>query len=95
MVLKAQKKPVIVEVCQWTGNNDKEIIDFCPDAYFHRYINTSDLSFKELTPQELYIHTLEGDHQAEVSDYIIKGVHGEFYPCKEDIFKETYEIIDT
>ena len=32
--------------------------------------------------------------KAEIGDYIIKGVHGEFYPCKEDIFKETYEIID-
>lgn len=93
MIQKAQKKPVIVEVCQWTGDNDKEIIDFCPDAYFHRYVDTGDLTFKELVPWELYIHTLEGDHQAKIGDYIIKGVHGEFYPCKEDIFHETYDII--
>lgn len=39
------------------------------------------------------IHTLEGDHRATIGDYIIKGVHGEFYPCKEDIFHETYDII--
>jgi len=50
------------------------------------------LSFKELIPWELFIHTLEGDHQAKIGDYIIKGVHGEFYPCKEDIFHETYDI---
>lgn len=39
---------------------------------------------------ELYIITLEGDHRATIGDYIIKGVRGEFYPCKEDIFLETY-----
>lgn len=40
------------------------------------------------------IHTLEGDHLAKEGDYIIKGVRGEFYPCKPDIFEQTYEIID-
>ena len=94
MIQKARKKPVIIEYVQWTGDNDKEIIDFFPDAYFHRYVNTSDLSFKELISWELYIYTLEGDHQAGIGDYIIKGVHGEFYPCKEDIFHKTYEVVE-
>ncbi|MFM9596855.1 hypothetical protein ACKI1O_46745, partial [Streptomyces scabiei] len=40
---------------------------------------------------ELIIYTLEGDMKASVGDFIIKGVHGEFYPCKPDIFEETYE----
>ena len=94
MIQKAQKKPVIVEVCQWTGDNDKEIIDFCPDAYFHRQFTDNNQLTVEVTPWELYIHTLEGDHKAIVGDYIIKGVHGEFYPCKSDIFMETYDIIE-
>ena len=86
MVLKARKKPVIVEVCQWTGHNPEEMMTFCAGAAHDIY----DMgSYYTLT-----IHTLEGDHKATIGDYIIKGVHGEFYPCKEDIFKETYEIID-
>lgn len=46
----------------------------------------------EIKPKEgLIIHTLEGDHHASPGDYIIKGVNGEFYPCKPDIFAKTYE----
>lgn len=41
------------------------------------------------------IDTLEGSMEAEIGDYIIKGVHGEIYPCKPDIFHKTYELIDT
>jgi hypothetical protein len=41
----------------------------------------------------MYIKTLEGDHHASVCDYIIRGVNGELYPCKPDIFEKTYEII--
>ena len=45
-------------------------------------------------PSGLIIHTLEGDHYAGVGDWIIKGVAGEFYPCKPDIFAATYEAVD-
>lgn len=45
-------------------------------------------------PGELYIKTLEGDHHASVGDYIIRGVAGEFYPCKPDIFARTYEAVE-
>lgn len=41
---------------------------------------------------ELYVKTLEGVHHASVGDYIIKGVKGEMYPCKPDIFEATYEM---
>ena len=44
---------------------------------------------------ELFIKTLEGVHMARVGDYIIKGVKGEFYPCKPDIFAQTYDIVDS
>lgn len=46
------------------------------------------------TDKEMIIHTLEGDMKASVGDYIITGVHGEQYPCKPDIFEETYEPMD-
>ena len=90
--MKARKKPVEIECVQWTGNNDKEILDFCGReyAYFTRYVN-GNLDGEEIW--NLYIKTLEGEHKALIGDYIIKGVHGEFYPCKEDIFHETYDIV--
>lgn len=46
------------------------------------------------TDKEMIIHTLEGDHKANIGDYIITGVHGEQYPCKPDIFAKTYEKVE-
>ena len=43
---------------------------------------------------ELYIKTLEGIHHVSIGDYIIKGVKGELYPCKPDIFEQTYEVVE-
>ena len=91
MSLKAKKKPVIVEYVQWTGENVSEIMSFCGSAAHDIYqINLANMPVE----YSLIIKTLEGNMRAEPGDYIIKGVHGEFYPCKPDIFKETYEIID-
>ena len=75
-----RKKPVVVEAVQWTGENHAEMCEFIdPEAL-------------EIIPRiGLVIHTLEGDHHASPGDYIIKGVNGEFYPCKPDIFAKTYE----
>lgn len=75
-----RKKPVVVEAVQWTGENHAEMCEFIdPEAF-------------EIIPRiGLVIHTLEGDHHASLGDYIIKGVNGEFYPCKPDIFAKTYE----
>ena len=85
MINIARKKPVEVEVCKWTGHNPEEIMVFCGKAAHDIY----DMgSYYDLT-----IHTLEGDYRAAIGDYIIKGVHGEFYPCKPDIFEKTYDII--
>ena len=86
MIQKVRKKPVEVEVCQWTGKNVTEMMAFCNGAAHDMYENP--------WGYDLWIHTLEGDHHASIGDYIIKGVHGEFYPCKEDIFHETYDIIE-
>ena len=80
MASEYKKKPVVVEAVQWTGNNRAEMCEFIDSEVF------------EIIPRVgLVIHTLEGDHHASPGDYIIKGVNGEFYPCKPDIFAKTYE----
>ncbi len=80
--MKYRKKPVEVEAVQWRGDNLQEL----------RAME----GFDEVHTSEggvLTIYTLEGTHRAKVGDYIIKGVRGEFYPCKADIFEETYEKV--
>ena len=77
--MKYRKKPVEIEAIQWDGDTEP-ILDFCKSAEFR--------------DGELYIQTLEGQMHASLNDYIIKGIQGEFYPCKPDIFEQTYEKID-
>jgi hypothetical protein len=77
---KYRKKPVIIEAIQWLGTNLSEIDDFIGES----------ITNKGTT---LIIYTLEGDMKASIGDYIIKGVNGEFYPCKPDIFDKTYEEV--
>jgi hypothetical protein len=78
-----RKKPVVIQAVQWTGENNIEILNFCSTCY----ITSSGKS------KDLIVSTLEGDMSASVGDFIIKGVKGEFYPCREDIFDLTYETV--
>lgn len=78
--MKVRKKPVEVEAVQWTGENLEEIREVCGDKL--QFVFSS-----------IYINTLEGSHRVSLNDYIIKGVKGEFYPCKPDIFEMIYEKI--
>ena len=78
-----RKKPVEVEAVLWTGENCVEIIDFC---------GADILSFRGRN-LDFIIGTLEGVTQVSVGDFVIKGVAGEFYPCKPDIFSATYEQV--
>ena len=78
MVKKYRKKPVIIEAIQWNGKNLAEIDNFVGGSL-------------KMEGSSLVIHTLEGDMEASINDYIIKGVNGEFYPCRPDIFDKTYE----
>ena len=82
---KYRKKPVIIEAIQWTGKNTSAVRRFCPVAV--KIFDGRKIAY-------LLIPTLEGDHQASKKDWIIKGVAGEFYPCKPDIFKQTYEKVE-
>ena len=83
--MKYRKKPVVIDAVKWSGNNLNEILDFMKDKQPNYY---EDDEKKLLT-----IQTLEGNMIASVGDYIIKGVQGEFYPCKPDIFEQTYEVV--
>jgi hypothetical protein len=80
---KFRKKPVVIEAVQWTGNNVVEIGDFVDE----------DVLMWEMLSGDLIIKTLEGNNYANVGDWIIRGVNGEFYPCKLDIFEKTYEAV--
>ncbi|CBZ04415.1 phage protein [Clostridium botulinum H04402 065] len=85
---KYKKKPVIVEAVQYTGDvNTTEIEDMSfHEAYMNGIIREEE--------DNLLIKTLEGTMVVNKGDYIIKGVNGEFYPCKPDIFKKTYELVE-
>jgi hypothetical protein len=78
--VKYRKKPVVVEAIQYNGENKVET-----QLFMNMYL---DEVYKRLR-----IPTYEGYVFASVGDYIIKGVKGEFYPCKPDIFEKTYEMV--
>lgn len=75
------KKPVVIEAIQFNGYNVEEVKSFCEDRCITGFLD------------RVIIKTLEGNMSACIGDYIIKGVKGEFYPCKPDIFKETYDEV--
>lgn len=100
MLKKYRKKPVTIEAMQFDGTPQSatRIIDWaleegdtitytCPTPATGGRLDCRDVN------HHLSISTLEGTMQAERGDYIIKGVQGEFYPCKPDIFQQTYEEV--
>jgi hypothetical protein len=82
MVNTYRKKPICIEAIQWTGDNFIEVDDFITVQH-------------ETFPSKgiIKIPTLEGIMTADEKDWIIKGISGEFYPCKPDIFAKTYELV--
>lgn len=96
MVMKFRKKPVVIEALPWTGKNMRNMYDFLTnyehtDDYISDHGDHFEIDWQKNPESGLMIHTLEGDMKASVGDLIIKGVNGEFYPCKPDIFAKTYE----
>ena len=85
---KYRKKPVVIEAVQLSINNHHELsIWIASSGYNVRHASRPPLR----AVSGLIIETLEGDMTADYGDWIIKGVNGEFYPCKPDIFEKTYE----
>lgn len=81
--MKYIKKPIPIEALQWNGENVEKILDFMGE-------NTP--VFKE--NGEIIINTLEGKMSAPIGSYIIKGVDGEYYPCRKEIFESSYTKVN-
>lgn len=81
--MKVRKRPVEVEAIQWIGTpeSDQAIKDFGCEFLRVGY------------SEKLLINTLEGNITCSIGDWVIKGVKGEFYPCRSDIFEDTYEVL--
>lgn len=89
-------KPSEIEAIQFTGDNEYEIAEFIGIPISNLLMSVdailrADGDYRENT--HIHIHTPEGTRTVDYGDYIIKGVKGEFYPCKPDIFDETYEEV--
>ena len=102
-MMKYRKKPVVIDAIQLTSSNIKEVYEF---VYGEKIMLGSDIERDHWDDYEkivsldgMNISTLEdgsdgrAKHVASLGDYIIKGVKGEFYPCKPDIFEMTYELV--
>jgi hypothetical protein len=96
--MKYKKKPIVIDAIQWTGENHREMFDFLTENTFdkesmkvsgdHFYIDHNKVQ------GGLIIKTLEGEHLASIGDFIIRGIKGEYYPCKPDVFEQTYEKVE-
>ena len=87
--MKFRKKPVVIEAVQFTGENQAEVLAFCRPN-----LSKTALDGAQIMKLPVIITTLEGDLTASPGDWIIKGVKGEFYPCKPDIFEATYDAAE-
>ncbi len=83
---KYRKKPIVIEAIQFIGTSESfdEIKKWSKGNLYYDY---------QHNPDNVYIETLEGHLYVTINDFIIKGIAGEFYPCKPDIFEKTYEEV--
>lgn len=90
--MKYRKKPVVIEAFQYDG--DMIYSDGTPyvPGWALQALESGTMHYKD--QGDLYIKTLEGDHHVSEGDFIIKGVAGEIYPCKPEIFEQTYEAVE-
>lgn len=89
-----RKKPIEIEAIQWNGLNLEEVKAFVGESLMYDIIDTAWQVGKGVPCVNMKIKTLEGVMDASIGDFIIKGVNGEFYPCKPDIFEKTYERVE-
>jgi hypothetical protein len=85
---KFRKKPVVITAVQYDGNFR------CLDCFSISEVSHFIVSKDSEGNQCIKIPTLEGEMTASIGDYIIRGVQGEYYPCKPDIFEITYEMVE-
>lgn len=94
--MKFRKKPVVVEAMKWTGFNYTESEQFCGEELAKGKYEDATGPGCWPPPYETavkLISTLEGTMKCQPGDWIVKGVKGECYPVKPDIFEETYEAV--
>jgi hypothetical protein len=89
--MRFRKKPVVIEAIQFDGNNNT-MVDKFMDGAIHDFIGHQ--GREKYHDNCVCIRTLEGNMVAEPGDWIIRGIKGEFYPCKPDIFEATYELAE-
>ena len=89
--MKYRKKPVIIDAVQFDGS-EKSILDIMA---LNKPMNDSITRHVDIGHggKTLFIHTLEGKMECSLMDWVIRGVQGECYPCKPDIFEQTYEEV--
>ncbi len=91
--MKFRKKPVVIEAVQWNpGPNDVRFT--FPDGTDFLVDRRPETTLTNKDNPVLLIGTLEGTMEAQAGDWIIRGVKGEYYPCKPDIFEATYEFVE-
>jgi hypothetical protein len=91
--MRFRKKPVVIEAIQWTKDNGDEVITWANNVSIGNGTSLQYM-YDSALGHSLHIHTLEGLMNVTSGDWIICGVKGEFYPCKPDIFKMTYEPVE-
>ena len=91
--MKYRKKPVVIDAIQYWPAKESDIKNWLDELDPTIIGKATDIIF-DMPPGTLTIQTLEGNMIANPGDYIIRGVQGEFYPCKPDIFEATYEKVE-
>lgn len=87
------KRPVVIEAWQFGGNRT-DIIHSAHPPWLTQALNDGTVWYQGGDEPYYTIRTLEGDMRAVTDDWIIRGVKGEIYPCKPDIFEQTYELAE-
>ena len=97
MKKRYKTRPCEIEAVQWNGLNLEEVEEFVGEALIYSIYSICDTAWevgKGRTHVIMKIKTLEGEMMANEGDYIIKGLCGEFYPCKPEVFEKKYELIE-
>lgn len=79
-----RKKPIVIEAVRFTGRNYQTVFDFIGDGAVGKHSSSG----------RIYLPTLEGTMEVSPGDWVIRGVKGEYYPCKPDIFETSYEPVE-
>lgn len=89
--LRFRKKPIVIEAVKWSGEYTDWVKLVVGNGWMSSAMAAVQYGVDGKTGCKIFLDTLEGQMRVEVGDYIIRGVKGEFYPCKPDIFEATYE----